>query len=240
MGHTRQQYEDRIRARLGDLNVLQYLPEVQIPLALEDAITSFSKDMPRARSTTYSGDGTARAFDLTDATSWASGWSIVTSVEYPVGSYPPVVVDATKWIVDDEADEIILFDVPDAGTDNIRVFYLASWPFPTDDPDDDFIPDVYFPAVCAKAAATMARNKAGEMARRQSTSVAGDLYQADPTPLFEAARLLEKAYTDVVLGRPESEGLAPVAAMVTTDLDVFPASIFHRRADYIGDEEFGG
>ena len=38
MGHTRQQYEDHIRARLGDLGVVQHISETSIPSALEAAL----------------------------------------------------------------------------------------------------------------------------------------------------------------------------------------------------------
>lgn len=240
MGHTRQQYEDRIRARLGDLNVLQYLPDVQIPLAVEDALITFSKDHPRVRTVLFTGDAIERSFDLATGTDWVNDWSIVVRVEYPTGNFPPTNVETSDYTVDAETAELVFYEIPAAGTNNIKVAYLARWPHPTDDPAIDRIPDVYFPAVCAKAAATMARNKAGEMARRQSSSVAGGLYTADPNPLFEAARLLDKVYTDTVFGRPDSEDTGPLPAMATADVDVFPASIFHRRRDYISDEELGG
>ncbi len=241
MGHTRSQYEDRIRARLGDLGLLQHIEETQIPLGLEDAILVFQKDRPRkATDSTFDGDGTIQTFDLTLVADWVPGWSRITTVEHPTGVIPRTVVDSHDYEVDEEEDDLIFHVAPVAGTNNIKITFTAAWPFPDDTAATDLIPDVYFQAVTAKAAGTILRAKAHEFARQESTSVAGDLFRRDAGPLYQGANELDKVYTDTVLGRPAGEDTKSQVAIAVSDVDVFPASLFHRRDTYIAEEALGG
>lgn len=239
MAWNRTQYEDRIRERLGDLGLLQHIGEETLPFALERALATFTKDRPAEQSTELAGDGTARAFDLTagGTSTWEPGWSRVLSVEHPTGNIPRTYIDSHHYNV---VDDTIETDTALNGT--IRVRHTALWAFPDDDATDDdpAIPEVYAQAIADLAAAHVAKGKAVEFARQQSTSVAGDLFQRDAAPLFDAARTWEKAYTDTVIGRPTDEDTASQVAGATIDVDVFPASIFHRRADYIAEEDYGG
>lgn len=239
MGHTRTQYENAIRGRLGDLGLLQHIDETQIPIALEDALLTFSKDRPRRVSGTFSGDGTTQTFDLSTLTGWATGWSRVASVEYPAGEIPPRILDSHRYTVDEESDDLVIYFAPDAGADNIKIRFFATYPFPNDTADTDLVADVYYPAITAKAGANTLRAKANEFARQQSTSVAGDLFRRDAEPLFRGASLLEKVYTDTVLGRPTGEGDSKQVALAVGDVDTFPDSLFHRRSDYIAREGRG-
>lgn len=239
MTWSRQQYEDRIRDRLGDLGVLQHISEERIPLALERAISTFTKDRPREASQSLSGDGTVQTFDLTADTSWVADWSRIISVEHPTGDIPRTLVDSHQWFLED--GNLIFVPVPASGTNNIKVRFTAAWAFPDDVPSDDLnpIPEVYSQAIADLSAAHVARGKANEYARQQSTSVAGDLFARDAGPLFDAARGWEQSYKDTVLGRADKAGQASQTAMAVTDVDVFPASVFHRRADYIEAEALG-
>ncbi len=238
MTWSRQQYEDRIRDRLGDLGVLQHISETQIPLALERAIATFTKDKPRVAIKTFSGDGSLQTFDLTTDPDWQDGWSRIKSTEHPTGDIPKTFLDSHGW--EESEGELRITTAPAAGTDNIAVRFTALWAYPDDDPSDDLnpIPEVYAHAVADLSAAHVARGKAGEFARQQSTSVAGDLFQRDAAPLYEAATAWTKAYEATVLGR--SEDAAPQAVLDQSDVDVFPASLFHRRSDYISDEALSG
>jgi hypothetical protein len=240
MTWSRAQYEDRIRDRLGDLGIRQHIDETRIPLALERALATFTKDRPPELTATGSGNGTQQAFDLAALAGWEAGWSRLVSVEYPTGNIPRTYLDAGyDFAVTD--DTIEFDDAPEAGTDNIRFRFTGRWAFPDDDPSDDTtpIPEVYAQAVADLAAAGITRGKANEYARQQSTSVAGDLFQRDATALYDGARDLEAAYKDTVLGRPSSDdGRKGKPAMATSDVDVFPASLFHRRADYDAEEDY--
>jgi len=161
-------------------------------------------------------------------------------IEHPTGNIPRTIVDSHDYEVDDEIDELTMIVTPVTGVNNIKIKFTALYPFPDDTATKDLIADVYFNAIAALAASSILRAKGAEYARRQSTSVAGDLFRYDPDSLFQGATSLAKVYTDTVLGRPEGEGVKGQVALAVSDVDVFPASLFHRRTDYIEDEALGG
>lgn len=240
MTWSRQQYEDRIRDRLGDLGVLQHISETQIPLALERAVATFTKDRPRVATQLFDGDGANQTFDLTVDPDWQDGWSRIKSIEHPTGIIPKAFLDSHGW---EESDgELRITTPPATGTDNVAVRFNALWAFPDDDPgaEPNPIPEVYAHAVADLSAAHVARGKAVEFARQQSTSVAGDLFQRDAEPLFSAASAWTKSYEATVLGRPAGDETSPQVVLDQSDVDVFPASLFHRRSDYISDEALSG
>lgn len=236
MGHTRQQYEDRIRAHLGDLGVLQRVSEEQIPLALEQALLHYSGDHPAEATQTFAGDGATYDFDLEAdvAAGFDRGWSRVLEVESPTGERTPALVDGRYWMVLRGTGTLrFLQDTPAAGS-NIAVVHTRPYPFPDDDPATDLVPDQHHSAVAALAAANLARNKAAEFARRQSASVAGQLIQNDAAPLFEAHRALKAVYDEAVNGIRDGGGgegaAAATLAFAVSDIQpVFPGSIFHQR-----------
>ncbi len=240
MTWSRQQYEDRMRDRLGDLGILQHIAETSIPLALERAIATFTKDRPRIAIASFSGDGTNQTFDLAAEPDWQNAWSRIESIEHPTGDIPKTFLDSHGW---EESDgELRITSAPATGTDNVVVRFLALWAFPDDDPsaEPNPIPEVYAHAIADLGAAGMARSKGAEYARQVSTSVAGDLFQRDPEPLFSAAADLTKSYEATVLGRPAGDDASPQVVLDQSDVDVFPASLFHRRSDYIRDESLSG
>lgn len=236
MGHRRAEYEDRIRAELGDLGVLQLVQVEQVPLALEAAFATFSKDRPREASQTFDGDGTAFTFDLTDditAPPWVPGWSTLLEVEYPAGERIPELMDPLNYRISSAGLLTLHEDTPSA-TEDITVRYITTWPFPTSDPDDDLVPEPYWHAICSLAASRLARGKAVEFARRRSSSVAGELITHDPGPLFQAAEALAAAYKETVLGRPATAGAPTPLALKHGSIDVFPDTLFHRRDQEAG------
>ncbi len=240
MTWSRQQYEDRMRDRLGDLGILQHIAETSIPLALERAIATFTKDRPRIAIQSFDGDGTNQTFDLLSDPDSQNAWSRIESIEHPTGDIPKTFLDSHGW--EESEGELRITAAPATGTDNVVVRFLALWAFPDDDPDAEPnpIPEVYAHAIADLGAAGMARSKGAEYARQVSTSVAGDLFQRDPEPLFSAAADLTKSYEATVLGRPAGDDASPQVVLDQSDVDVFPASLFHRRSDYIRDESLSG
>lgn len=232
MGHTRQQYEDRIRQRLGDFGIRQTVVEASIPLVLEDAFARLSSDRPRRSAQTFPGDGVAFEFDLTAdalADSFVVAWSRVTSVEYPAGSRIPEYLDAFSQWTEADGTVRLLEATPSVGQ-TVVIRYVSPWPYPTDDPADDPLPDLWFQAVCSLAAGRAARAQAVEFARKQSNSIAGTTYQQDPSPLFEAARELEAVYSSTITGAlPGDSDAGSVVAMAVQTMDVFGDTVlFHR------------
>lgn len=242
---SRQQYEDRMRDHLGDLGIIQHIPETSIPLALERALATFTKDRPRTAAHLLSGDGSTQSFNLltgpTAAPDWQDGWSRIQTIEHPTGDIPKTYLDrGHDWNLEDGVLEFT--DAPATGTNNIKIRHTALWDFPDDDPSDDVnpIPEIYAHAIAALAASNLIRGKAVEFARQASTSVAGDLFQRDPEPLFTAAKELKSEYEDTVLGRSGDETTPSQLGYAVADVDVFPAALLHTRAEIIAEETLGG
>ena len=237
MGLSAEQYEDRIRAKLGDLGVLQLIGAEPLPIHLESALRQFSIDRPRVSEQTFDGDGAAYDFDLTadaDADAWVPGWSRVIEVEYPAGEREQAayILDEADWDLvraGTTGDGVVRLEsiTPDTGTDNVAIRYTTMWPHPTADAATDEIPDAYGDAVAALAASKAIRAKAIEAARKQSATVRGERFDLDPEALFKAAAEAAKEYSDIVLGRPDGPSAPPQIAYATTELDVFPDAIFH-------------
>ncbi len=234
MGHTQAQWIDRIRAWLGDLGVYQLIDSASIPGHLEAALAEYANDNPRQISELFSGDGTVFDFTLTGAgeEAWIDKWSKITEVEYPTGNRDRTLLELRDTeVLKGTATVRLINTTPATGTDNLEITYTAIWPHPTGTDTDDEINAIHFPAVAALAAGHVARGKAGELARRQSSSVAGELFQHDATPLFTAASDLRKYYRAVVLGQEPDQGPGDASepALSVERIDVFPGALFHRH-----------
>ncbi len=234
MGHTKGQWDDRMRGWLGDLGVYELIDGTAMPGHLEAAIAEYSNDFPRRISELFTGDGVAFDFDLTGTAkdAFVDRWSSVIEVEYPVGDRNRTLLELRDIEVLEGTDTVRLIrTTPAAATDNLKITYTVVWGHPTDTPGDDLISDLHFPAVAALAASHTARGKASEMARRSSSSVAGELFTHDPTPLFTAAKELRDYYRAVVLGQEPDEngGGGSEPALLVERIDVFPGALFHRH-----------
>jgi len=236
MGRTLNQYDDRIRARLGDLGVLQHFQNAATSLALEAAINQFSNDHPREVTQTLTGDGSTYDFDLdTDADAgdeYINGWSRISLVEYPAGERDPEYLDeyyGWRYIYTSGTNYLRLVEDTPSSAETVQVTYTAPWPYPTDTAADDKIPAIFADAVSALAASILATSKATELAAQQSTSVLGQLSPTNPEPLYSAASALRKAYETTVLGRPDDAGAPPQIGYAESEIDVFPNAIFHGR-----------
>jgi hypothetical protein len=230
---TRTQWETRIRAHLGDLGVIQRVPAERIPLALEVAIAQLSSDEPREVTVTLTGDGSTFDKTLPD---WQDRWSRVVRVEYPVGNRTPTYLESRRWAVLPGTSTFrLLTDTPGAA-ETCQITYTVRWPTPTDQASADLIPTPWFEAVAALAASEATRAQAVEYARRQNSSVAGDLQTLASEPLFEAASQLRRLYDQVVLGKPAAgAGGTPAPSdlgYAVEDQETFATALFHRRSTW--------
>ena len=237
MPQLRQQYEDRIRSRLGDLGVLQRLGDAPIELALEAAVDQYGNDNPRKREETFAGNGTLFDFGINTAGAtiddFIRDWSRIVTVEFPTGTRIPDYIETRRTVVLFPADVAtfrMLVDTPATGQ-SVALTYTVRWPYPTDTVADDKIIDVHFAPVAALAASKMAGNKAAEFARQQSSQLDGDLFRHETEPLWRAKSILEAEYREIVLGvpPPDVEGTGSEPALITERVDVFPTAIFHRH-----------
>ena len=233
MGHTQQQWEDRVRAWLGDLGVYQLIDPTQIPFAVQAAFTEFSTDHPREFIDTLTGDGSAYDFTLNDAgdaqDAWIPGWSRLVEVEYPAGERNREIPELRRFeVLRGTSTFRMILDTPSA-TQTAKITYTTLWPAPSDTAADDEVAGVYFDAVAALAASKVAMAKAVEMARRKSSSVAGELFRAEPESLFGAAKQLAGEYRNVVLGQGPDGGTADDLGYAVERVDVLPEALFHRH-----------
>lgn len=230
MGRTLRQWEDDVRARAGDLGVLQVIEDTLIPAAIAAALARFSRDDPLVATQTFAGDGTTFTFDLTadTAAGYAIGWSSVSRVEWPAGQRIPTYVDLHDWRVDSAGQLTLLRDTPTSGQ-NVVVEHSRRYPQPGDSAATDLVPDPLFEPVVGLACARLLRARAARMAQDSSVSVHGAFFNLDPAPLFDAARLLEEEYRTTVLGPAAGavgdEG-GPIGYAVS-DFDVSAGYLFH-------------
>lgn len=234
MGHTRQDWEDRIRARLGDHGVLQTIDTSRIALGLEEGLAILASDRPREITQTFNGDGDTYDFNLTGTgdDAFIDRWSQIVYVEYPAGQRIPVYLEARRYMVLPASDTVrLLVDTPTTGTGNVKITYTARYPYPTDTATDDDVPGAWFEAVAALCASRAARDQAVAFARKQSAHVAGQQYERDPAPLFTAAKALKATYDQLVLGVGDGTGggTSSEIGYAVSDVDVFPNALFHRR-----------
>lgn len=236
MGRTLQEWEDRVRDRLGDLGVIQHIPTERIPFSIDSALAILAVDKPREVKQTFAGDGSTYDFTLTDA-DWIQGdggdpWSRITAVEFPIGNREPTYIELRRvTVLKGTLTFRFLIDTPASGQ-SADVWYSTKWPFPTDTATVDKVPDTWFEGVCSRAAAEAASSQAGEYARKQRNSVAGDFFDLDYEALRTAARDLRAHYDKIVLGKPmDSDGgdSGSVIGYAISDVNVFPNALFHVR-----------
>lgn len=241
MGQSRQQWEDRTREALGDEGVLQIIGELNVDAALHSALAKLGRDYPREIDDRFNGDGTAFQFTLT---AWVLGHggslSRMLTVEYP---YDPLGGDdREEQFIDLNHEAVVLRGTailrfltitPETGTNNIRVRYtIPLWPQPNDvtgASSADLIPDNLFVPVAHLAGHYVALGLATEMARRQSKTIRGQLFDQDSDRMFAAARNLKAVYDEHVLGiRAGGEEAKNPVAYAVTDIDSpFGVTVFH-------------
>jgi hypothetical protein len=231
MGHTRQQWEQQIRAHLGDHGVIQQIPHTRLPTAMAQGFAIVSGDRPYEVSQTFAGDGSTYDFTLT---SWEDRWSRIIRVEYPTGNREPSIIEGRRYeVLRGTATFRMLADTPATG-ESVKVTYAARWPLPDDTAGTDKIPTPWFEAAAGLIASVLIKSVAVEWARQSSSHVAGTFTERDPGPLFSAAKELRGLYNEVVLGIPEGtsddgeERRSEIAYRVA-DQDVFPRALFRRR-----------
>lgn len=229
MGHTWSQWSDELRARTGDLGVLQAVEDSLIPAAIGAALAKLGRDVPLWHSQTLTGTGLVYDFDLAAAPGvFVVGWSQLELVEYPAGEKLRRIVDTFGYEVLPGTGTLRLLDAVPAATETVKVAYTRLYPTPTDTASADLVPDGLFEPVVALAASKLLRAEGSKMGRRQSVSVLSNLSQLDPSQLFAAADLLAAEYRDTVM--PGSAGVGGGGGSVgyaISDMDPSEGYLWH-------------
>jgi hypothetical protein len=92
--------------------------------AIDAALATYSKHLPKKVATDLAGDGT---HDLELPADWVDEFSVIKSVEYPVDEVPAILIDKSDWmfyIATDGRVLRLLSDTPETG-ESVRITYTV-------------------------------------------------------------------------------------------------------------------
>jgi len=127
------------------------LPSGDRDALLQQAILQYSKDRPRELATDVSGNGTSFiALPSAGSDAFDEAFSVIHSIEFPLGSIPPNFVLEEDWQLyrTPSALQIMLLALTPTATDTLRLAWTARHKS-----DGSTVPDYDFEAVCDLAAA---------------------------------------------------------------------------------------
>ncbi|MDT7040872.1 hypothetical protein [Candidatus Nitronereus thalassa] len=164
--------------------------------AIQQALKAYNKERPRELVQDYSGDGAT--FDLTLPASWAAEFSLVRSIEYPVGQREPVLLERTDWAVyRTPSGQVLRLQVTPQTGETARVTYTAPHAV-------DFSSSTVFAqdeeAVADLAASIGLRDLATIFASKQDATIAADSvdHQSKAREFLKLADVLETRYREHV------------------------------------------
>lgn len=168
------------------------LPPGSLEERLAEAVRHYSRYAPRLRVRDYLADGTAFDFDL--PADWASNFSRVRQIEYPLGEQEPQLLESDDYLLYFGAGGYVLrlFDTPTSGK-TVRVIYTI--PHSLNLQEDTIPPSHRRPVVCL-AAALVAHNLAAKYAGFTDPSLTADVinYRTKQREYTEIARQLESCF----------------------------------------------
>ena len=231
MGHTLQEWSERIVANLNDVPRMDIPQELILPAGIRPALAQYSVDRPREVIEEQAGTGSQY---LALPTSWSSGFSTVLGVEYPARQTPPVLLDSKSWSLarstSDVTVEKILLDRTPTASPHVRVRFTAAWPEPTSLSTVDKIDDVSYSAVTALATSFLLLHLAAKAVRARQGPMSSNYPDGNDrgTNLREIADRWRAVY-DAYLGRTTSNDQGGSAGPASGSLDFDPAylSLFH-------------
>jgi hypothetical protein len=193
MSHTLDQFEQQRDVVLRD--DVERLPAGDRDALLAQAIVQrYSKDRPRELATDVAGNGTSLlALPSSGSDVFEEGFSIIKSIELPVGQIPP------EYIADDEFRlyrtpaglKILLLQAVPAASDTLRINWTARHKA-----DGSTVPDPDFEAVCDLAAAFCYEALAGIYTQTGDPSIAADTvnYRTKNQEYMSLAKTAAKRY----------------------------------------------
>lgn len=187
--------------------------------AFRQALTRYSRDVPRRFVEDFTGDGTAFQFTFTGP--FVTHQSAVLAVEYPAGERPPAILDPNDYELYESATDTMSLSLwnhtPGSG-ETVRVTYTV--PHTIEDLDTataTTVRSVHEQGVLALAVSIMLRQLANRFLHEQESS------------LFDADAVDRRSKSDVAASRARdylnlyqeivgvADGVAP--AMVSVDWD---------------------
>lgn len=231
MGHTLQEWSDRIVANLNDVPRMDVLQEMVVPAGIRPALAQYSIDRPREVIEEQAGTGSPY---LALPASWSAGFSTVLGIEYPARQTPPVFLDPKSWFVtrstSDVTAEKILLDRTPSASQYVRIRFSAPWPEPTATATVDKIDDVSYSAVTALATSFLLLHVAAKAVRARQGPMSSNYPDGNErgSNLREIADRWRAVY-DTYLGRTTQNDQGGAVGPASGALDFDPAylSLFH-------------
>lgn len=201
------------------------------------ALMQYAVDRPRLVVVEQAGSGTAYQPLPHTADGWLSGYSRITSVEYPARRNPPEVLDAGDWTIGRDptavlTERLILAGAVAATSEYLRITFTATWPTPNDDPATDFVdPVAYHALVHLAASLVLTQRMAGAAGTRQglmaTTAREGDSATDRLATAADTLRAVYAAYLG--LQTTGSSTIATTSGPAYGSIDWNPASgsLFH-------------
>jgi len=159
--------------------------------------------------TDSAGNGTAL---IGVPTGFEDGFSIVRSIEFPIGNVPPTHIEDAEWQMyrDTSALKIMLLATKPAASDQLRLTWTARHAA-----DGMTVPEPDFEAVCDLAAALCFEALAASYAQTGDATILADTvnYRTKSQEYLGLARAARKRYADHLGIDESSGGVGPAIAM---------------------------
>lgn len=208
MAKSFDQFQAQRDAVLQDAAV-KLAPGDRDKMLLQAILQRYSKDRPRERVTDTAGNGTAL---IAVPAGFEDGFSIITSIEFPIGNVPPSRIRDDEWQMyrDTSALKVMLLATKPAASDQLRLTWTARHA-----DDGSTVPEPDFEAVCDFAAALCFEALAASYAQTSDPSILADTvnYRTKSQEYLGLAKAARKRYADVLGIDDGSGGIGPAFAV---------------------------
>lgn len=177
--------------------------------AINSALMRYSAHKPLEVTDDIAGDGTNQVIL---PSGWSPEFSHVISVEYPVGDFPPTLLDADDFLVVDRAGTMTLsFTL--AADESVRVIYTMLR-------TADDIPDIDLHAFCALTASHALEMLANAYAQTGDSTIAADVvnYRSKSGEFAARAKRYVQMYKDH-MGLKDDDTVSPAYAVVDSGVN---------------------
>lgn len=175
------------------------------------AISIYSKHRPQLKVVDIAGNGT-NDYDL--PTGWSDEFSVIRSIEYPVGNIPATILDPDDYEIYQTpvAKKIRLKTVAPSASESFRVRFTVPR-------TDTTIPDSDIDALCNLASALCLEELANAYAQISDSTIAADSvnYRSKSQEFAQRAKRLMQLYKEHI-GIKEDDITPPAVAVIDLDL----------------------
>lgn len=239
--HSYQRYVDKIKAMIKDQ--ASALTGDDIDLAIAQAVSEYSNDKPFTIKMRIAGNGTSDyRLSTIFGSAWISGYSRITSIEYPAGEMPPRLLEDDEWLIYDDGQAQdgsnhnlrFLYNSP-VNTEFFIVAFLTEMSLPAAGVQNFPDTEEHFTNITLLAAEHCCLLLAAHYTQSSDSTINADVvnYNDKSRKYTRLAWLYKRRYNRNVFGREEIEN-SHAAAMIDKDVDLSASSgntfLFHGGA----------